>query len=127
MRNPVAPARAVFDRAFAVAGLEAPALRLEADALTVVRSVLLGSDSIALLSPLQIVAELASGVLGVLPVALGDVSCRIGVTTRNAGLPSAIAATAFWVAVAAWVVTALGMGISLTGPRWRRADPMTRR
>ena len=33
----------------------------------------------------------------------------------NVGLPSAIAATAFWVAVAAWVVTALGMGISLTG------------
>ena len=33
----------------------------------------------------------------------------------NVGLPSAIASTAFWVALAAWVVTALGMASSLTG------------
>lgn len=85
---PGTPARAAFERAFAAAGLEAPPVMLQVNAPAVVRSVLMSSDAVAMLSPLQIRAELDSGLLALLPVPVQGTERAIGVTQRRDGLPS---------------------------------------
>ena len=88
---PGTPARAAFERAFSSAGLATPPVQLQANSPALVRSVLMAGDAVALLSPLQIRAELASGLLVLLPVAVRGTERGIGVTQRRDGLPSAAA------------------------------------
>ncbi len=88
---PDTPARIAFERAFVAAGLAVPAVQLQANAPAVVRSVLMAGDAVAMLSPLQIRAELASGLLVLLPVPVQGTERSIGITQRRDGLPSAAA------------------------------------
>ncbi len=85
---PGTPARAAFERAFAAAGLDVPPVVLQANSPAVVRSVLMAGDAVAMLSPLQIRAELASGLLALPPVPVQGTERAIGVTLRRDGLPS---------------------------------------
>jgi LysR family transcriptional regulator of gallate degradation len=86
---PGTPARAAFERAFAHAGLAPPPVGLQANSPSVVRAVLLGGDHVALVSPLQIRAELAAGALVVLPLAVLGTERSIGITQRRGALASA--------------------------------------
>ena len=85
---PGTPARAAFERGFVQAGLAVPAVSLQVNSPAVVRSVLLGGDQIALLSALQIGAEVRSGLLTVLPVAMRGTERPIGLMLRRDGLAS---------------------------------------
>lgn len=85
---PGTPARAAFERAFAAVGLTAPEVGLQVNSPSVVRSVLLASDHVALVSPLQIRAELAAGVLTLLPVPVVGTERAIGIAQRRDGLAS---------------------------------------
>lgn len=85
---PGTPARAAFVRAFAAAGLAPPAVAVQANSPAVVRSLLRRSDAVALVSLLQIRAELDAGLLAQLPVAVHDTERSIGLMQRRDGLPS---------------------------------------
>lgn len=85
---PGTPARTAFERGFVNGGLEVPAVGLQANSPAVVRSVLRAGDHVALLSALQIRAEVDAGLLVVLPVALKGTERPIGVMLRRNGLPS---------------------------------------
>jgi len=65
-----------------------PSVRLEVHNPMAVRSILLTSDYLALLSPHQIRADSASGQLAVLPIALRGTQRTIGLTLRRDGSPS---------------------------------------
>jgi LysR family transcriptional regulator, regulator for genes of the gallate degradation pathway len=82
------PARAAYEAAFRAAGHEPPAARLHANSPSAVRALLLQSDRVALLSPLQVLSDVAGGVLTVLPLPLVGTERTIGITTRRGGLPS---------------------------------------
>jgi LysR family transcriptional regulator of gallate degradation len=82
---PGTPARAVFERVFDAEGLASPQAQLQVNSPSVVRSLLLETDRIALLSPWQVDAELRSGQLVALPLALRAASRAIGVSTRRDG------------------------------------------
>lgn len=88
---PGTPARAAFERAFVAAGIDVPTVQLQANAPAVVRSVLMAGDAVAMLSPLQIRAEIASGLLVLLPVPVQGTERSIGIVQRRDGLPSAAA------------------------------------
>lgn len=83
---PGTPARAAFERAFA--GQALPPVVLQANAPAVVRSMLLAGDHLALLSPLQVQAELRSGLLVLLPLQLPGTERAIGLMLRRDGAPS---------------------------------------
>ena len=82
---PQTPARLVFDRLFQSADLPLPTARLQVNSPALVRTLLLGSDRLALLSPLQIEAELRSGQLAVVPLPGLHASRTIGASTRLGG------------------------------------------
>lgn len=86
---PGTPARAAFERAFDTVGLEPPPPALHANSPVVVRSMLLASDMVALLSPMQIRTELEAGWLVRLPVALPHTPRDIGLMQRRGTLASA--------------------------------------
>ena len=88
---PGTPARAAFERAFEQAGLPVPAVQLQANSPAVVRSVLMGGDAVAMLSPLQIRAELDSGLLVLLPATVRGTERGIGLTERRDALACAAA------------------------------------
>lgn len=77
------PAHAAFERAFHAVGLDPPQVAFHANSPSVVRALLLESDHIALMSPLQIQEDLRSGALVRVPVKLEDVERRIGITVRR--------------------------------------------
>ncbi len=83
---PGTPARAAFERAFA--GGTLPTVVLQVNAPAVVRSMLLAGDALALVSPLQIQAELRSGLLALLPLKLPGTEREIGLMLRRDGAPS---------------------------------------
>jgi LysR family transcriptional regulator of gallate degradation len=85
---PGTPAHAVFERLFAQAGLEAPTVALRAHSPAVVRSVLLAGDHVALLSPLQVQAEVRSGLLACASGPLPGSERAIGITQRRDALAS---------------------------------------
>lgn len=85
---PGTPARAAFERGFAQGGLAVPAVDLQVNSPAVVRSVLRAGDHVALLSLLQIRAEVEAGLLVVLPVTMQGTERPIGVMLRRDGLPS---------------------------------------
>lgn len=86
---PDTPARAAFERSFAAEGLPVPAVSLQANSPAVLRSVLLASDAVAMLSLWQVQGELASGLLTTLPVPLPHGDRPIGLMQRRDGLASA--------------------------------------
>lgn len=85
---PGTPARAAFERAFGAAGLAVPPVRLQANSPSILRSVLQGSDAVALVSPLQVHAELANGQLAALPLILAGTERAIGVSQRRGAMAS---------------------------------------
>ncbi|WP_298933486.1 LysR family transcriptional regulator [uncultured Ramlibacter sp.] len=85
---PGTPAQAVFDRLFADAGLAAPRVILSAHSTAVVRSVLLASDHVALISPLQVRAEVQAGLLAHVSAPLPGSERAIGITQRRDALAS---------------------------------------
>ena len=78
------PAHAAFERAFRAAGARLPQASFHANSPPLVRALLMKSDHIALMSPLQIQEDLDSGALVRVPVVLHDVDRRIGITVRRA-------------------------------------------
>lgn len=78
------PAHAAFERAFRAAGLSLPQASFHANSPSLVRALLMKSDHIALMSPLQIQEDLESGALVRVPVTLHEVDRRIGITVRRA-------------------------------------------
>ncbi|MDP1533694.1 MAG: LysR substrate-binding domain-containing protein, partial [Rubrivivax sp.] len=85
---PGTPARAAFERAFDTEGLAVPPVSLQVNSPAVVRALLLASDAVALLSPLQVRGEVGAGQLRVLPVAVQRTERAIGLMLRRDGLPS---------------------------------------
>lgn len=85
---PGTPARAAFERAFVEAGLAVPAVGLQVNSPSVVRSVLMAGDQVALLSALQIDAEVRAGQLALVPVEVHGTHRSIGITQRRDGLAS---------------------------------------
>ncbi|WP_265301428.1 LysR family transcriptional regulator [Verminephrobacter eiseniae] len=82
---PNTPARTAFEHAFRIEGVACPEAQLQVNSPSVVRNLLLESDRLALLSPLQVDAELRTGQLVQVPLALRDASRAIGVATRRNG------------------------------------------
>jgi LysR family transcriptional regulator, regulator for genes of the gallate degradation pathway len=105
---PDTPAQAAFERAFAAAGVAAPTPTLQSHSTAVVRSVLMASEHLTLISPLQIRAEVDSGLLAIQSLVLQGVERHIGVTQRREGLPSP--------AAAAMLQELQAVGRSLTAP-----------
>jgi len=85
---PGTPAHAVFERLFAQAGLAQPVVTLRAHSTAVVRSVLLAGDHVALLSPLQVHAEVQAGLLACASAPLPGSERAIGITQRRDALAS---------------------------------------
>lgn len=85
---PGTPARAAFERAFRTAGLPVPAVALQVNSPAVVRSVLMSGDHVALLSALQIRAEVDSQLLSVVPAPVQGTERPIGTMMRRDGLAS---------------------------------------
>jgi LysR family transcriptional regulator, regulator for genes of the gallate degradation pathway len=85
---PDTPAHAVFERLFAQAGLARPVLALRAHSTTVVRSVLLAGDHVALMSPLQAHAEVQAGLLAWASKPIAGSERAIGITQRRDALAS---------------------------------------
>jgi LysR family transcriptional regulator, regulator for genes of the gallate degradation pathway len=88
---PGTPARLAFERAFASARLPVPGVNLQANSPPIVRSVVMGSDHVAMVSLLQVQAELRSGLLVEVPVRLGGTERSIGAMLRRGGQLSAMA------------------------------------
>ena len=87
---PDTPARAAFERAFVTMGLKPPEVQLQANSPSVMRAVLHNGDAVALVSPLQIRADIAAGTLVVLPVPVSGTERAIGVSLRRGGLASSV-------------------------------------
>jgi len=85
---PGTPAEAVFDRLFAQAGLPPPRVSLRAHSTAVLRSLLQAGDHVALMSPLQVHAEVQAGLLAHLSAPLPGSERAIGITMRRDALPS---------------------------------------
>ena len=89
---PDTPAHAIFERLFAQAGLDGPAVTLRAHSTAVVRSVLLAGDHVALLSPLHVHAEVQAGLLACASAPLPGSERAIGITQRRDALASSACA-----------------------------------
>jgi LysR family transcriptional regulator of gallate degradation len=87
MPMPGTPAQAAFDQAFAAAGLAPPVDSLRINSPVLMLAALAAGDRVALMSPRHVQAELAAGLLCVLPVAVRHAPRRIGVVTRGDYLP----------------------------------------
>jgi LysR family transcriptional regulator of gallate degradation len=77
--------RTSFENVFRADGLEPPPGRLEVHNPMAVRSILVNSDYLALLSVRQVRSELAAGKLAVLPITLKNSQRTIGLTLRRSG------------------------------------------
>ena len=86
------PARRIFDGFFSRAGLDSPARVIECSSLVTTRGLVQQSDRAALLSPLQIRTEKASGQLAVLVAALAESHRAIGISTRVDWAPTQVQA-----------------------------------
>ena len=88
---PGTPARAAFERAFTALRLAVPHVHLQANSPSIVRSVLLSGEHVAMVSLLQIRADVQSGLLAVVPVAVTGTERSIGAMLRRGGQLSAAA------------------------------------
>jgi LysR family transcriptional regulator of gallate degradation len=75
--------RASFEAAFRSEQLDLPSARLEVHNPMAIRSILLSSDHLALLSARQIRSDIAAGLLTVLPIGLRDTGRTMGLTVRR--------------------------------------------
>jgi LysR family transcriptional regulator, regulator for genes of the gallate degradation pathway len=82
---PNTPARTAFERMFADAGLVLPGLAAEANSPAILRALLAQGRHMALVSPLQIDAELRSGEIVAFPVNVQLPSRQVGVAVRRGG------------------------------------------
>ena len=82
------PSHAAFERAFRADGVEPPAARLQGNSPAIVRSLLLSSDRLALLSVRQVQHELQQHILKVVPVDVRHTERRIGLATLRDSVPS---------------------------------------
>ena len=85
------PARRLLDACFTEAGLHAPWPVVESADMAIIRGLLMRSDMLAAVSMHQLEQELATGELCRLKVQLPNTTRPIGLTYRNAALPSAAA------------------------------------
>lgn len=85
---PGTPAQAAFDRMFEQAGIAPPAVSLQAHSTAVVRSALLMGDHVALVSPLQVRAEVDAGLLVHACGPIVGTERAIGITQRRDALAS---------------------------------------
>jgi LysR family transcriptional regulator, regulator for genes of the gallate degradation pathway len=85
---PGTPTEAVFDRLFADAGIAPSRVSLRAHSTAVLRSLLLAGDHVALVSPLQVHAEVRAGLLAHVSAPLAGSERPIGITMRRDALPS---------------------------------------
>lgn len=82
------PANAVVERLFADAGVAPPPMALRAHSTTVVRSMLMATDHVALVSPLQLHTDLQAGRLVCASAPLPHTERAIGITQRRSALAS---------------------------------------
>lgn len=82
------PARRGFECEFHNAGLSPPEVVIEASNLSTIRTLLLSSDRVTLISPCQVYFELQTGQLIRLPIRLNGTSRPIGITTRQDNMPT---------------------------------------
>jgi LysR family transcriptional regulator of gallate degradation len=85
---PNTPSRSALELAFEAQGLAHPMTQLEVNSPSLVRSLLLKSDRMALLSPLQLEVDLRHGQLVQLPIDMPQAQRAIGIATRKNGLLS---------------------------------------
>ncbi|MHB0775240.1 LysR family transcriptional regulator [Halomonas sp. WWR20] len=76
------PARRSFEHEFRSAGLEPPEIVVEAGNLSTIRTLLMDSDRVTLVSPHQVHFEIESGQLALLPIQLKGTLRPIGITVR---------------------------------------------
>ncbi|GAB2785707.1 LysR family transcriptional regulator [Halomonas shantousis] len=76
------PARRSFEHEFRSAGLEPPEVIVEAGNLSTIRTLLLDSDRVTLVSPHQVHFEIEGGQLALLPIQLKGTLRPIGITIR---------------------------------------------
>lgn len=108
------PARNCFEKEFHDAGLEAPEIGIEAGNLIIIRSLLLDSDRITLISPHQVHFEVHGGQLTLLPVPLKGSQREIGMLIRNDSKPSQPLNTL------CQILADIGSNLTLTGGDKRR-------
>jgi LysR family transcriptional regulator of gallate degradation len=82
------PSRELFERAFRAESSEPPITQLEANSPSIVRTLLLSSDRLALVSHRQIQHELRQGILAIVPVAVKLAPRTIGIARLKNTEPS---------------------------------------
>lgn len=82
------PSRELFERAFRAESSEPPLTQLEVNSPSIVRTLLLSSDRLALVSHRQIHHELRQGILAILPVAVKLARRTIGIARLRNTEPS---------------------------------------
>ena len=83
-----APTRAVFEAIFVDAGMAVPERLIEASSMILIRSLLQGSDRLALISEYQMQLELDTGTLATVAYDLSYSIRPIGITTRKSWEPT---------------------------------------
>lgn len=83
-----APTRAVFEALFVDADMATPKRLIEASSMILIRSLLLGSDRLTLISEHQLQFELDAGVLATVPYDLSHLVRPIGITMRKSWKPT---------------------------------------
>lgn len=82
------PAHAAIERLFADVGLQPPPMALRTHSTTVVRAMLMSTDHVALVSPLQLHSDLLAGRLACASAPLPGTERVIGITQRRGALAS---------------------------------------
>ena len=85
---PGTPGRGIFEGAFSEQSVAPPHTQLQTNSLSIVRSLLLSSDRLALLSTRQVQQELRQGILVVVPVPVRNTERVIGLTRLRGSEPS---------------------------------------
>ncbi|MEH6473422.1 MAG: LysR family transcriptional regulator [Halopseudomonas sp.] len=86
--RPGAPTRAIFETLFAEAGVDAPKRLVETGSQILIRSLLLGSDRLTMISEHQIQNELDTGVLNTVSYEMAHTFRPIGITVRGGWKPT---------------------------------------
>lgn len=82
------PTRSIFESAFTEAGMAVPSRLVECSSQILVRSLLMDSDRLTIISEHQVQHELSLGLLGTIPYNLAHSSRPIGLTFRRSWKPT---------------------------------------
>ncbi|BBB25784.1 LysR family transcriptional regulator [Amphritea japonica] len=82
------PTRAIFESLFSESGMEVPERLVESGSQVLIRSLLVGSDRLTIISQHQIQHELSTGILKPVPYDLVKAYRPIGVTVRKSWRPT---------------------------------------